>query len=101
MSTAPQAKPPARPFRMPIDDVGVITGRGTLVTGKIEQGAVKENDPVTITGAGAKPTSGVVTRLMLVSGRIVGQAKAGDSVNVLLRGVRAEDAGRGRVLQAP
>jgi len=101
MSTDPQAKAPARSFRMPIDDVRVITGRGTLVTGRIEQGAVKEGDPVTITGAGAKPTSGAVTRLMLISGKAVDEAKAGDTVSVLLRGVRAEDAGRGRVLQAP
>ncbi|MGK5114451.1 EF-Tu/IF-2/RF-3 family GTPase [Geodermatophilus sp. CPCC 205506] len=84
---------------MPIDDVHVITGRGTLVTGRIEQGAVKENDPVTITGAGAKPTFSVVTRLALMSGKAVDQAKAGDSVSLLLRGVRPEDAGRGRVLQ--
>lgn len=101
MSAAPQAEGPVRSFRMPIDDVRVIRGRGPLVTGRIEQGAVKENDPVTITGAGAKPTSGVVTRLMLTSGRAVDQATAGDSVSVLLRGVRVEDAGRGRVLQAP
>jgi elongation factor Tu len=100
MNTAPPTKGRAQPFRMPIDDARSITGRGTLVTGKIEQGVVKRDDPVKIAGAGAKPRSSVVT-LVEMSGKAVDHAKAGDTVGVLLSGIRREDVASGQVLQAP
>jgi elongation factor Tu len=99
MSQGPEKKPPVQSFQMPIDGVGVITGRGTFVTGKIRQGAVKIGDPVRIAGPGGKPTSSVVTALEK-SGKAVGAAQAGDTVGVLLRGVNSEHVARGQVLQA-
>jgi elongation factor Tu len=100
VSTSPQKKGPAQPFRMPIDDVFSITGRGTLVTGRIQQGAVKAGDPVDIVEAGAKRRSSVVLAVE-ISRKLVDRARAGDTVGVLLRGVNREEVARGQVLQAP
>jgi elongation factor Tu len=86
-------------FEMPIDDVTVIKGRGTQVMGKIRRGVIKVGDPVEITGPGGKSTSSVVTGVQ-ISQRLVGDAAEGDTVGVLLRGVRSEDVARGHVLRA-
>jgi elongation factor Tu len=85
---------------MPIDDVRSMTGRGTLATGTIQQGAVKAGDPVEIIGPDVKPRSSVVLALEL-AGKVVGHARAGDTVGVLLRGVDPEEIASGQVLQAP
>ena len=100
MSTSPPRKRPARSFRMPIDNVRSITGRGTLLTGRIQQGIVKTGDPVEIVGADAKPRSSVVLAVEM-SGKLVGRAQAGDTVGVLLRGVNRDQVSSGQVLQAP
>jgi len=80
-----ETKVPVQSLEMPIDDVRTITGRGTLVKGKIRRGVVKTGDSVTITGPGGKSTSSVVTGVEM-SRRLVGSARAGDTVGVLLRG---------------
>jgi elongation factor Tu len=100
VSTRPQQKGPAQAFRMPIDDVRAITGRGTLVTGTVQQGAVKSGDAVEIVGAKAKPISSVVLAVE-ISGKLVGRAGAGNAVGVLLRGVNPDEIMSGEVLQAP
>jgi elongation factor Tu len=87
-------------FRMSIDHAEVITGRGTMVTGRIIQGRVQTGDPVVIVAKGAEPVPSVVTAVV-ASGKSVASAKAGDTVGVLLRGVKLEAAVKGNVLQSP
>lgn len=88
-----------RPFLMPIEDVFSITGRGTVVTGKIEQGVVKVGDSIEIVGVKATKTTtctGVeMFRKLLDSGQ------AGDNVGMLLRGIGKDDVERGQVLAKP
>ena len=94
-----QNKPPEQQFRMRIEEVRSIPGRGTLVTGPIEQGAVTAGDGVEIVGSGAKPIASVVTAV-LVSGKVSERGHAGDTVGVLLRAVNANQVTRGQVLRA-
>ncbi len=87
------------PFLLPIEDVMTISGRGTVVTGRVERGAVKLNDPVEIVGITATQNT-VVTGLEMFR-KLLDQAQAGDNVGALLRGVSRDQVQRGQVLAKP
>ena len=87
------------PFLMPIEDIFTITGRGTVVTGRVERGRIKVNDPVEIIGLGKKKES-VVTGLEMFR-KTLDYAEAGDNVGVLLRGIDRTDVERGQVVAVP
>ena len=88
-----------KPFLMPIEDVLTITGRGTVVTGRVERGTVKLNDPVEIVGI--RPTvSSVVTGIEMFR-KTLDSAEAGDNAGILLRGVSRDQVVRGQVLAKP
>jgi len=89
----------AKPFLMPIEDVFSITGRGTVVTGRIEQGKVSVGDTVEIVGL-ADTSSTTVTGVEMFR-KLLDSGEAGDNVGVLLRGTKKEDVERGQVLSAP
>ena len=99
MTASAQKKPPKQQFRMRIEEISVIPGRGTLVTGPIEQGAVAAGDGVEIVGPGAKRIASVVNAV-IVSGKIIKRGRAGDTVGVLLRAVDPNQVTRGQVLRA-
>jgi len=89
-----------KPFLLSIEDVFTITGRGTVVTGRIERGMVKVGDPVEIVGFSEKPKSTVVTGIEMFRKTLdVGQA--GDNVGCLLRGISKDEVERGQVLAKP
>jgi elongation factor Tu len=88
-----------RPFLMPIEDVFSITGRGTVVTGKIEQGVVKVGDEVEIVGI--RPTQKTVCTGVEMFRKLLDQGQAGDNIGALLRGTKKEDVERGQVLAKP
>ena len=88
-----------RPFLMPIEDVFSITGRGTVVTGRIEQGKVSVGDTVEIVGL-SNTASTTVTGVEMFR-KLLDDAQAGDNVGVLLRGTKKEDVERGQVLAKP
>jgi len=88
-----------KPFLMPIEDVFSITGRGTVVTGRIEQGKVSVSDTVEIVGL-ANTASTTVTGVEMFR-KLLDDAQAGDNVGVLLRGTKKEDVERGQVLAKP
>jgi elongation factor Tu len=88
-----------KPFLMPVEDVFSITGRGTVATGRIEQGVVHTGDTVEIVGIKAS-TSTVVTGVEMFR-KILDQGQAGDNVGCLLRGTKREDIERGQVLCKP
>ena len=88
-----------RPFLMSIEDVMTITGRGTVVTGRIEQGEVKVSDEVEIVGLRATQKT-VVTGIEMFR-KLLDSGRAGDNVGVLLRGTKKEDVERGQVLCKP
>ena len=88
-----------KPFLMPIEDVFTISGRGTVVTGRIERGVVNMNDAVEIIGI--KPTaSSTVTGIEMFQ-KTLDQGIAGDNVGILLRGIEKKDVERGQVLAKP
>ena len=88
-----------KPFLMPIEDVITITGRGTVVTGRVERGQVKLGDPVEIVGI--RPTkSSVVTGIEMFR-KTLDYAEAGDNAGILLRGVARDEVIRGQVLAKP
>jgi elongation factor Tu len=87
------------PFLMPIEDVFSITGRGTVVTGKIEQGIVKVGDEVEIVGI--RPTQKTVCTGVEMFRKLLDQGQAGDNIGALLRGTKKEDVERGQVLAKP
>ena len=88
-----------KPFLMPIEDVFTITGRGTVVTGRVEQGVLNKMDPVEIVGIiDTKKT--VATDLEMFR-KLLDEVQAGDNVGVLLRGIEKEDVQRGQVLAKP
>ena len=87
------------PFLMPIEDVFTITGRGTVVTGRVERGQLKLNDEVEIVGI--KPTRKSVVTGIEMFRKQLDYAEAGDNAGVLLRGVNREDVERGQVLAKP
>jgi len=87
------------PFLMPIEDVFSISGRGTVVTGRIERGVVKINDPVTIVGIKDNRET-VVTGIEMFN-KLLDDGQAGDNIGALLRGVDKKDVVRGQVLAKP
>src|ERR1043166_1874640 len=88
-----------QPFLMPIEDVFTISGRGTVVTGRVERGIVKVNDEVEIVGL--KPTKKTVVTGVEMFKKNLDQGQAGDNVGVLLRGIERDDIERGQVLAKP
>jgi elongation factor Tu len=92
-------RPIDRPFLMPIEDVMSITGRGTVVTGKVEQGQVKVGEEIEIVGLRATQKT-VVTGVEMFR-KLLDEGRAGDNIGALLRGTKKEDVERGQVLAKP
>jgi len=88
-----------RPFLLPIEDVFSISGRGTVVTGRVERGVVKVGEEVEIVGI--KPTVKTICTGVEMFRKLLDQGQAGDNVGVLLRGTKREDIERGQVLCKP
>src|SRR5918999_324489 len=88
-----------KPFLMPIEDVFSITGRGTVVTGKVEQGVVHTGDEVEIVGI--KDTTKTVATGVEMFRKLLDEGRAGDNIGVLLRGTKKEDVERGQVVCKP
>ena len=88
-----------RPFLMPIEDVFSISGRGTVVTGRVERGIVKVGEEVEIVGL--KPTVKTVVTGVEMFRKLLDQGQAGDNIGALLRGTKREDVERGQVLAKP
>ena len=88
------------PFLMPVEDVFSITGRGTVATGRVERGTVKLNDTVEIVGLAEESRSTVVTGIEMFR-KLLDDAKAGDNIGCLLRGVDKKSIERGQVLAKP
>ncbi|AYV55388.1 elongation factor Tu [Leptospira kmetyi] len=88
-----------KPFLMPVEDVFSITGRGTVATGRVEQGVLKVNDEVEIIGI--RPTTKTVVTGIEMFRKLLDQAEAGDNIGALLRGTKKEDIERGQVLAKP
>ena len=89
-----------KPFLMPIEDVFTISGRGTVVTGRVERGIINAGDPVEIVGMKRDTQKSVATSLEMFR-KILDNAQAGDNVGVLLRGIDKTDVERGQVLAKP
>jgi len=89
-----------KPFLMPIEDVFTITGRGTVVTGRVEQGQIKIGDEIEIVGIHEKVEKTVVTGVEMFN-KTLDQAQAGDNAGALLRGTKREEVERGQVLAKP
>ncbi len=87
------------PFLMPVEDVFSISGRGTVVTGRVERGIVKVGEPLEIVGL--KPTLQTVCTGVEMFRKLLDQGQAGDNVGVLLRGTKREEVERGQVLAKP
>ncbi|MGD0255609.1 MAG: elongation factor Tu [Acidimicrobiales bacterium] len=92
-------RPLDRPFLMPIEDVMSITGRGTVVTGKVEQGIVKVGDSVEVVGL--RPTQSTVVTGVEMFRKLLDEGRAGDNIGALLRGTKKEEVERGQVLAKP
>jgi elongation factor Tu len=88
-----------KPYLMPIEDVFSITGRGTVVTGKVEQGVIHTGDDVEIIGI--KDTTKTVVTGVEMFRKLLDEGRAGDNIGVLLRGTKKEDVERGQVLAKP
>jgi elongation factor Tu len=88
-----------KPFLMPIEDVFTITGRGTVVTGRVDRGIVKVNEDVEIVGI--KATSKTVCTGVEMFRKLLDEGRAGDNIGVLLRGTKKEEVERGQVLAKP
>ena len=88
------------PFLMPIEDIFTITGRGTVVTGRVERGEIKPNDPVEIVGLEDEVKKTVVTGVEMFR-KLLDVAYAGDNVGLLLRGVQRTEVERGQVVAKP
>ncbi|MDR1475231.1 MAG: elongation factor Tu [Holosporales bacterium] len=93
------ARPKDRPFLMPIEDVFSISGRGTVVTGRVEQGILKISDEIEIVGL--RPTAKSICTGVEMFKRLLDQGEAGDNIGCLLRGTKREEVERGQVLAAP
>jgi len=89
-----------KPFLMPIEDVFTITGRGTVVTGRCERGVLKPNEEVEIVGIKEKSMKTTCTAIEMFR-KILDEARAGENVGLLLRGVKREDVERGMVVVKP
>ncbi len=92
-------RPKDQPFLMPIEDVFSISGRGTVVTGRVERGVVKVGEEVEIVGL--KATTKTVCTGVEMFRKLLDQGEAGDNIGVLLRGTKREDVERGQVLAKP
>ncbi|MDP9223330.1 MAG: elongation factor Tu [Actinomycetota bacterium] len=90
----------AKPFLMPIEDVFTITGRGTVVTGRVEQGVLKLGDEIEIVGIEPKTSKTVVTGVEMFR-KMLDEARAGDNAGILLRGTKKDEVQRGQVLAKP
>ena len=88
-----------KPFLMPIEDVFTITGRGTVVTGRVEQGTLKKMGEVEIVGF--KPTRKTIATDLEMFKKLLDEVRAGDNVGVLLRGIDKDEVERGQVLATP
>ena len=88
-----------KPFLMPIEDVFTITGRGTVVTGRVERGIIKVGEEVEIVGI--KPTTKTTVTGVEMFRKLLDQGEAGDNIGALLRGTKKEDVERGQVLAKP
>jgi len=88
-----------KPYLMPIEDVFTISGRGTVVTGRVERGIVKVGDEVEIVGI--TPTTKTVVTGVEMFRKLLDEGRAGDNVGVLLRGTKKEEVERGQVLAKP
>src|SRR5689334_12213803 len=88
-----------RPFLMPIEDVFSISGRGTVVTGRVERGIIKVGEEVEIVGI--RPTTKTVVTGVEMFRKLLDQGQAGDNIGALLRGTKREDVERGQVLAKP
>ncbi len=89
-----------KPFLMPVEDVFTITGRGTVATGRIEQGVVHTGDEVEVVGIAKEVEKTVVTGVEMFR-KLLDEGQAGDNVGCLLRGVKREEIQRGQVLAKP
>jgi elongation factor Tu len=92
-------RPKDQPFLMPIEDVFSISGRGTVVTGRVERGVIKVGEEVEIVGL--KATTKTVCTGVEMFRKLLDQGEAGDNIGVLLRGTKREDVERGQVLAKP
>ena len=98
--TIPQPERPLdKPFLMPVEDVFSISGRGTVVTGRVERGIIKVNEEIEIVGL--KPTQKTVCTGVEMFRKLLDEGRAGDNVGILLRGTKREDVERGQVLCKP
>jgi elongation factor Tu len=88
-----------KPFLMPIEDVFSITGRGTVVTGKVEQGVIHTGDEIEIVGI--RPTQKTTCTGVEMFRKLLDQGQAGDNIGALLRGTKKEEVERGQVLCKP
>ena len=89
-----------KPFLMPVEDVFTITGRGTVVTGRVERGVLKPNEEVEIVGIREKSAKTVCTAIEMFR-KVLDEARAGENVGLLLRGIKREDVERGMVVVKP
>jgi elongation factor Tu len=92
-------RPKDRPFLMPIEDVFSISGRGTVVTGRVERGVIKVGEEVEIVGL--RPTVKTTVTGVEMFRKLLDQGEAGDNIGALLRGTKREEVERGQVLAAP
>ena len=90
----------AKPFLMPIEDVFTITGRGTVVTGRVEQGVLKVGEEIEIVGIQPQTSKTVVTGIEMFR-KMLDEAQAGDNAGILLRGTKKDEVQRGQVLAKP
>jgi len=88
-----------KPFLMAIEDVFSIAGRGTVATGRIERGVIRQNEEVELVGI--KPTTKMIAVSIEMFNKILDEGMAGDNVGILLRGLKKEDVERGQVLAKP
>jgi elongation factor Tu len=89
-----------KPFLMPVEDVFTITGRGTVVTGRVERGVVKVNETVEIVGIKEKSMTTTATGIEMFR-KLLDEGQAGDNVGLLVRGIKREDVERGQVVIKP
>ncbi|MCU1654102.1 MAG: translation elongation factor Tu, partial [Pseudonocardia sp.] len=89
-----------KPFLMPVEDVFTITGRGTVVTGRVERGVVKVNETVEIVGIKEKSMTTTTTGIEMFR-KLLDEGQAGDNVGLLLRGIKREEVERGQVVVKP
>ena len=88
-----------QPFLMPVEDVFSISGRGTVVTGRVERGVIKVGDEIEIVGL--RPTAKTTCTGVEMFRKLLDQGQAGDNVGILLRGTKREEVERGQVLAKP